>query len=93
MEIEKYVGWELLAKAPMDPVYFLSQVYIYFLYSSDIITYYYVPHVYNFMLFVYVINIVSCTLNKLNWIEYWCSSIFDHSVGENVLYARFHKIE
>ena len=51
MEIEKYVGWELLAKAPMDPVYFLSQVYIYFLYSSDIINY-------NCMLFVYVIKLL-----------------------------------
>ena len=58
MDIENYVGWELLAKAPMDPVLFLSQVYIYFLYSSDIITYYYVPHVYNFMLFVYVMKLL-----------------------------------
>ena len=47
-----------------------------FLYSSDIFTYYYAPHVYIFILFVYVmqtvINIVSCVsckLNKLNLIE------------------------
>ena len=44
-----------------------------FLYSNDIFTYYYAPHVYIFMLFVYVmqtvINIVSCKLNKLNLIE------------------------
>ena len=31
---------------------------IYFLYSSDIITHYYVPRVYNFMLFVYVIKLL-----------------------------------
>ena len=35
----KSVGWELPAKAPMDPVSLLSQVYIYYLYSRDIITY------------------------------------------------------
>ena len=60
VEIKKYVGWELLAKAPMDPVSLLSQVYIYFLYSSDIITYYYVPHVDNFMLFVYMLHVSNC---------------------------------
>ena len=73
MEIDKCVGWELPAKAPMDPVYLLSQVYISFLYSSDIITYYYVPHVYNFMLFVYVIKqlilLYLVHWKKLNWIE------------------------
>ena len=42
----------------MDPVYLPSQVHIYFLYSGDIITYYYVPLVYILMLFVYVIKLV-----------------------------------
>ena len=45
--------WELL-----NPVQLLSQVYIYFIYSSDIITCYYVPHVYNCMSFVYVIKLL-----------------------------------
>ena len=58
VEIEIYVGWELPAKAPKDPVWLLSQVYIHFLHSSDIITYYYVPHIYNFMLFVCVIKLL-----------------------------------
>ena len=71
MEIEKYVGWELLAKAPKDPVELLSQVYIYFLHSSDIITYYYVPQVYNFTLFVYVIKLLLLLylIHWINWIE------------------------
>ena len=43
----------------MNPVQLFSQVYIYFfLYSSDIITSYYVAYVYIFMLFVYVIKLL-----------------------------------
>ena len=46
-------------------------MYIYFLYSSDIITYYYVPYAYNFMLFVYVIKllIILYLVHWINWIE------------------------
>ena len=51
----------------------LSQVYIYFfLYSSDIITYYYVPRVSIFMLFVYVIKLVLIFyfVQWINWIDH-----------------------
>ena len=42
----------------MDPVWLLFQVDTDFFYSNYLITYYYVPHVYIFMLFVYVIKFV-----------------------------------